>query len=232
VLHGGTGQNVLDGGAGDDVLFDGAGDAFIAGGAGNDTIKVGTGRDVVAFNRGDGTDTIIGGGDGGNTLSLGGGIKYSDLTLSKSGDDLVVGTGGDDRLVFRDWYGGSQSVLTLQLMLDATDEFDAGSTDPLRNKRVESFSFLGLVSAFDQARVQSPGLTSWELTNALLQYHLSGADDMALGGDLAYWYARRGSLAGLGLQAAQQAIGAPGFGAEAQQLHAFEGLQEGLVKLA
>jgi hypothetical protein len=34
----------------------------------------------------------------------------------------------------------------------------------------------------------SPGLTSWAVTNALLQFHLSGADDAALGGDLAYWY--------------------------------------------
>jgi hypothetical protein len=35
----------------------------------------------------------------------------------------------------------------------------------------------------------------------------------------------------MSLQAAQQIIGAPGFGAEAQQLHAFSGLQDGLVKL-
>ena len=38
-------------------------------------------------------------------------------------------------------------------------------------------------------------------------------------------------LAGIGLQAAQQVIGAPNFGADAQQLHAFNGLQEGLEKL-
>lgn len=34
---------------------------------------------------------------------------------------------------------------------------------------------------------KSPGFTSWDVTNALLQFHLSGADDFALGGDLAYW---------------------------------------------
>src|SRR5207245_1854013 len=168
--------------AGNDSFLDGAGDACIAGGAGADAIKAGAGRDILAFNRGDGRDTITGGGDGGNTLSLGGGIRYSDLSFSKAGTDLVVDTGADDRMVFKDWYAGSKSVLTLQLVLDATDEFDAGSSDPLRNHRVESFNFLGLVSAFDQARTQSPGLTSWALTNALLQFHLSGSDDAAIGG--------------------------------------------------
>ena len=230
VLRAGTDENLLDAGAGNDVIFDGAGDAFIAGGAGNDTIKVGAGKDVLAFNRGDGSDTVIGGGDGGNTLSLAG-INYADLSLSKTGSDLVVNAGGGDRLTFKDWYQGTKSVLTLQMILDATREFDAASSDPLRNRRVETFDFLGLVNAFDQARAQSPGLTSWAVTNALLQFHLRGADDEALGGDLAYWYGRNGSLAGMSLQAAQQIIGTPGFGAEAQQLHAFSGLQDGLVKL-
>ena len=69
------------------------------------------------------------------------------------------------------------------------------------------------------------------MTNALLQFHLSGQDDAAIGGDLAYWYGKNDSLAGISLQAAQQVIGGPGFGSEAQQLHAFNGLQDGFVKL-
>jgi hypothetical protein len=117
------------------------------------------------------------------------------------------------------------------MVLDATREYDAASADPLRNSRIETFDFRGIVNAFDQARAQTPGLTSWAVTNALLQFHLKNSDDAALGGDLAYWYAHNGSLAGIGLQAAQQIIGAPGFGAEAQQLHPFSGLQDGLVKL-
>ena len=69
------------------------------------------------------------------------------------------------------------------------------------------------------------------VTNALLQFHLSGADDMALGGDLAYWYGKNGGFTGISLQAAEQVIGAAGFGSEAQQLHTFSGLQDGFVKL-
>ena len=232
VLRGGKDNNLLDGGSGSDAIFDGAGSAFIAGGAGADTIHLGSGRDVLAYNRGDGWDTIMGGGDGGNTLSLGGGIRYSDLTLAQSGRDLIVNTGGDDRLVFKDWYAGNHSLLTLQMIADASEDFDASSSDTLRNQRVQTFDFLGLVSAFDQARAQTPGLTSWALTNALLQFHLAASDDAALGGDLAYWYARNGNLAGMSLQAAQQVIGDVGFGSDAQQLHPFTGLRDGLIKLA
>ena len=89
-----------------------------------------------------------------------------------------------------------------------------------------------MASEFDQRRAQSPGLSSWAITNALLQFHLSGADDTALGGDLAYWYGRNGSLAGISLAAAQQVIGAPGFGSDAQALQPFSGLQDGFVKLS
>jgi Ca2+-binding RTX toxin-like protein len=232
ILRGGGGQNVLDAGAGNDLVFGANSSELIAGGAGDDTLRTGQGHDVILFNRGDGSDTVISGGVADNTLSFGGGIGYNDLSLAKSGNDLIVNAGGNDKVLLKDWYAGSNSVLNLQVILDATTAFDASSSDPLYNKRVQSYDFLGLVSAFDQSRAQSPGLSSWALTNALLQFHLSGSDDAALGGDLAYWYGRNGSLSGISLQAAQQVIGAAGFGSDAQQLHAFSGLQDGLVKLS
>jgi hypothetical protein len=123
-------------------------------------------------------------------------------------------------------------VLNLQIVADASADFDEQASDPLRNRRVQSFDFLGLVNAFDGARKASPGLTSWALTNALLQFHLSAADDAALGGDLAYWYAKNRSLGGISLAAAQQVIGAASFGNDAQTLHNFTGLQDGFVKLS
>jgi Ca2+-binding RTX toxin-like protein len=232
VLRGGKGQNVLDGGAGDDLIFGGAGSAFILGGAGNDTLRVGSGNDAIGFNSGDGMDTVYGGRDGGNTLSFGGGIRYSDLALSKVGKDLVVSTGAGEGVTLKNWYAGNHSVLNLQIVLDATEDFDAGSSDPLYNRRVQTFDFLGMVGAYDTARTATPGLTSWEVTNALLAFHLSGVDDFALGGDLAYWYGRNRTLAGISLQSAQQVIGASSFGSEAQSLRPFNGLQEGFVKLA
>jgi Ca2+-binding RTX toxin-like protein len=216
VLRGGTGQNLLDGGWGDDVLYGGQGSSFLAGGAGNDVLHVGRGHDVIAFNAGDGVDTVFGGRDGGNTISLGGAIDYGDLTLSKEGKDLVLGVGDDDKLVLKNWYSGTKSVLDLQIVADAVERFD----------------FLELVNAYDAARAETPGLTSWALTNALLQFHLSTSNDEAIGGDLAHWYGKTGTFDGLSLAAAQGAIGAAGFGAEAQALRPFAGLQEGFAKLA
>jgi hypothetical protein len=37
---------------------------------------------------------------------------------------------------------------------------------------------------------------------------------------------------GLGLTSAQQVIGAQGFGSDAQALHQFSGLQEGMLRLS
>jgi hypothetical protein len=121
-------------------------------------------------------------------------------------------------------------VLNLQFIPDG--EYDAASGDPLRNNQVQRFDFLGLVGAFDSARKASPGLTSWALTNALLQFHLSGSDDFALGGDLAYWYAKNRGFGGISVSAAQEVLGAASFGSEAQALRPFNGLQEGFVKLS
>ena len=123
------------------------------------------------------------------------------------------------------------TLLNLQIILDATAAFDAASADPMYNRKIQDFSFRELVGQFDQARAETPGLTSWALTNALLQSHLASTDDSALGGDLAYAYGRNGSLSGLSVQAAQQVIGAPAFGSEAQALRPFTGLQDGFAKL-
>jgi hypothetical protein len=123
-------------------------------------------------------------------------------------------------------------VVNLQIIHDASEEFDATSTDPLYNRKVQTFDFLGLVRTFDAARRETPGVTSWALTNALLQWHLSHSDDEALGGNLAYWYGKNRGLSGLSVQAAQQVLGAPGFGSDAQSLRPFEGLREGLAILA
>ncbi len=226
------GDNLFSGGEGDDAMTGAEGDDLFAGGAGDDTINTGAGSNIIAYNAGGGIDTVYAAAGAANTLSFGGGIGYDDLSLSKEGNDLIVSAGENDRVVLKDWYAGANSVLDLQIILDATQEFDASSSDPLYNRKVQTFNFAGLVGEFDAALAQSPGLTSWAVTNALLQFHLSGADDAALGGDLAYWYGRNGGFTGISLSAAQQAIGAPGFGSEAQTLHSFSGLQEGLVKLA
>jgi hypothetical protein len=226
------GSNVFIGGNGNDAATGGTGNDLFIGGAGNDTLTTGAGNNVISYNAGDGIDTVYSDTGADNTLSLGGGLKYSDLSLSRDNNDLVLNTGNDDQIIFKSWYSGQNNLLNLQLILDATDEFDANSADSLHNKRVQNFDFLGLVSTFDAAQIANPGLTRWALSDGLMQYHLSGAGDTALGGDLAYWYARNDGMTGISLSAAQGVIGASGFGSDAQSLRPFSGLQEGLVHLS
>ena len=88
-----------------------------------------------------------------------------------------------------------------------------------------------LVSAFDQARTATPGITSWALTNKLLDAHLAATDSAALGGDLAYQYGTTGSLAGIGFNAALGVMSATNFGSQAQALQALPTLQTGVVRL-
>jgi Ca2+-binding RTX toxin-like protein len=250
-LNGGAELDFLEGGAGNDVLVDtvgagyfnggsgndslrgdGAAD-FYLGGAGNDSINTGTGADVIVFNLGDGQDTVAASIGADNTLSLGGGIAYSDITFRKSGNHLVLDIGASDHITLANWYASTdnRSVLTLQVIAEAMADFDSGGADPLRDDNVESFDFTGMAGAFDAARAANPGLTSWAITNAMTQFHLAGSDTAALGGDLAYQYGRNGTLAGIGLTAAQEVLGDAQFGVQAQTLRPLAGLQDGAVRL-
>jgi Ca2+-binding RTX toxin-like protein len=237
ILQGGSGDDkltgsadggLLDGGSGNDVLSDGWGRSLLIGGKGDDVIKLGGGADVVAFNRGDGRDTIQSGKGGDATLSLGGGIRISDLWLRRSGADLVLEVGGNERITFDNWYLGSsnQPVAKLQIITDGN------GTTPTTNDMVETFDFRALVGAFNQALASRPGLSKWTLSSAVAQFQLGGGSDTAaLGGDLAYHYATAGSLAGMGLSAAQATLASDQFGQQAQSITSTNPNNE-LVKLA
>lgn len=243
VLQGGDGADSLFGHADNDLLqarlgldtLDGdVGNDFLAAGGGADTIKPGAGQDVIAFNRGDGSDTVQAAGGPEDTVSVGGGVLYQDLTLSKSNNNLVLDAGSGDRLTFKDWYAATpvRLVLNLQLIAEAMAGFNPAGSDPLLNRKVQSFDFQGIFGAFEAARAANPALTSWALTNALLDFHLSGSDTEALGGDLAYQYGKNGSLTGISLNSAQDIVGSAQFGAQAQALRPLASLQDGIVKLS
>ena len=251
-LNGGTGNDILEGGAGNDILTDTSGTALFNGGAGtdtitggvaaeiflgglgNDTYTTGAGNDIVLFNKGDGQDTFAAGGTGSDAVSLGGGVLYSDLTFSKATNDLVLKVGATDQITFKNWYATTPSkpVLTLQMMAEAMADFAPGGADPLRDQKVENFNFAGLAGAFDTARVANPGLTSWALTNALVNFQLAGSDSAALGGDLAYQYGRNGTLAGIGITPAFDVLNSAALGAAAQTLTPLAGLQTGTQRLS
>jgi Ca2+-binding RTX toxin-like protein len=214
------GANLLDGGAGSDSLTGAAIAEFFAGGIGNDTLNPGAGADVIAFNWGDGQDLLNPGSGAGKTVSLGGGIRYADLAFRKNLNDLVLETGGTDQITLKNWYASSanHTVGKLQVIAEAMPGYDPNSADALLVKKVQSFDFSALVAAFDAARAADANLTRWNAMDKLLDAHLAGSDDAALGGDLAYRYGLTGSLAAVGTTAAKDILGGAEFGASAQQL--------------
>lgn len=228
-----AGNNLFVGGSGNDTLTDATGNSLLLGGKGNDTLVTGSGRDILAFNKGDGRDTVVSGAGRDNTVSLGGGIRYADLALRKSGNDLVLDTSNADSITFKDWYQGSNhhDILKLQVITEAMTGYSPASTNPLYNKKVETFDFAKLVQGFDLARAKNWAMNHWTVMDKLLDAHLAGSDTEALGGDLAYQYGKNGTLAGLALTPVQGILSSAQFGTGAQTLQPIAGLQEGLVKL-
>jgi Ca2+-binding RTX toxin-like protein len=250
-LDGGVGIDIVQGGSGNDALveaFDagvldgGAGNdsikalaaTFVAGGKGDDLVSVSGSAAVVAMNAGDGHDTLVAGAQR-TTLSVGGGVSHQDLALRKSGSDLVVELGADTSVRLQGWYDGSVAkpqFLTLQVMAEAMAGFDAGSSDPLLNKRVQQFDLKQLASFYDEAAATDPTVDRWAAMNQLLDAHLASSDTAALGGDLARYYGSLGTLSGMSLTAAQDTARSASFGQTDQALAGIDSLQKAAVKLA
>lgn len=233
ILSNTTNRSLLNGGADTDTLTGTAANDMLIGGTGNDALTTGAGADIIVFNKGDGQDTVAVSTTRDNTLSIGSAV-YADLLFQKNGNDLVLQVGASDQITFVGYYTSSsnRSVNNLQVVIEGTSEYDSGSADALRNKRIESFNFEGLVAAFDAARTADPTLTTWSLTNALLAQHLSGSDTAAIGGDLAYRYNRFGTLSDISFTPALGILGASGFGTTAQALQGLASLQDSSARLS
>ncbi|MGH8759833.1 MAG: calcium-binding protein, partial [Burkholderiales bacterium] len=226
ILMDSGGNSLFDGGGGTDTFTGNPNNEMFIGGIGNDAIITSTGADIIAFNIGGGQDVIAASTGADNTLSLGGGIQYSNLTFAKSGSDLVLKTGGTDQVTFASWYTGTsnKSVVNLQVIAEAMAAFDVQSSDPLLNKKVQTFDFAALASAFDAAGQVS----GWALTNALLASHLAVADDSAIGGDLAYQYGLNGNFNNVGSTGAQNVLSSSSFGTAPQTFQSSSTLQQGI----
>ncbi|WP_319004535.1 S8 family serine peptidase [Methylobacillus caricis] len=258
-LQGGAGQDylvqgnswlnaniVLDGGAGDDVLRSGATHDFFAGGQGNDQLQLSwiesdidgsefatsSGWDVIAFNSGDGHDTILDIDGVQATLSLGG-VDYNSLRFSKSSNDLKLQVDSNSSITFKDWYASSnnRSVATLQVIAESMAAFNANGSNTLLDDKVETFDFLQLVNSFDAARDANSNLVDWALINKLLDSHLGGSDTEVIGGDLAYHYGMNGNLTDVGFEAAKSVLSQVGFGQITQQFNQ-QNWQSEPIKLA
>jgi Ca2+-binding RTX toxin-like protein len=206
-----------------------SGNEILIGGLGNDSLTTGPNTNLIAFNKGDGTDTLYAVAGANNVLSLGGNFAYNDLTLQKNSNDLILNVSATDSITFKDWYAGNHNIVDLQVIAAAMGDYAPGSTDVLRNSQVEEFDFQKLVAAFDTALAATPTLSAWGVTNALLDAHLAGSDTAALGGDLAFSYGTNGNLTGMGVSAAENTLNNSQFAAAPQTLNPWATLNTGVV---
>lgn len=177
------GVNVVISGAGNDKITLGWGNDWVQASKGNDVIDAGGGANLFAFNKGDGADTVVNSFWGADTISLGGGIKYADLMLSKSGNDLVLRGAGSDRITLKDWYLSAQNhgIGKLQVLTTGGD-FNATSASPLTNKAVTVFDFDKLVKSFDAARAATTGAAiGWTVSGSLGAAQLHTTAPITLG---------------------------------------------------
>ena len=231
-INGAAGNSLQDGGTGDDRLRGNAENDLLIGGQGNDIITTGEGYDVISFNLGDGQDRINSTANSAdNTLSLGGNFDYSDLSLTKAGNHLILKMGATDEIRLTNWYSSAadyKSITNLQVIAEAMDSFDQGGADALRDNKVENFDFAALVAEFDAAGTPA----NWQLTDTRLTIHLqTGSNSAAIGGDLAYQYGMNGNLTGIGTNAAQNVITGASFGQGAQALNDSSAWADDAVKL-
>jgi VCBS repeat-containing protein len=197
------GNNLLEGGAGEDVIYAREGGRnFIAGGAGNDWIGAYGAGNIVAFNPGDGHDTLYAA--AALTLSLGAGIAPSALALSQDAADLVLAIGAGDSIRLTRQYELDPEAwpqITLQLF---------GS--------VHLYDFNAVIADFRQAVAADPRLPQFALEGVLPAHRTAVSETEALGGVLAHRYATSGALTGLPDSAIRQVLGAAGFGTTLQKI--------------
>ncbi|MDQ1833262.1 calcium-binding protein [Massilia scottii] len=193
------GNNLLDGGAGDD-LIEGAGQSLYIGGAGNDNITAWGADFTIAFNAGDGRDTVHLCARGAAAISLGGGIHAPDLFLARSGSDLVLMTSATDGMAFARWYDNpAPDSFRLQVLADASGE---GALNGL-------YDMLPLIAAFDAMYGADPATGAWHFAAQLDQARLETGDS-PLGGDLAQLYAV--NPGGIGITGSTAALWYDAFG--------------------
>ncbi len=120
----------------------------------------------------------------------------------------------------------SSGPLELSELLDALETFESGGF-AATPRATNDGSPAGETA--ESAAAQS--ISSWALTNALLEFHLSRADRDGVMDGAADWFAPADPMAGLGTGPGALQSGFQAFGRSAQSLPTFSGLQEGLARL-
>ncbi|MGA9379481.1 MAG: Calx-beta domain-containing protein, partial [Phormidium sp.] len=89
-LNGGSGKDSIYGGKGDDTLIGGDDDDLLNGDLGNDSISGGNGSDQFVLASGKGGDLITDFQDGVDFLALSGGLNFSQLAFTQTGNSTII----------------------------------------------------------------------------------------------------------------------------------------------
>ena len=104
-LRGSSSSETIVGHGGNDTLVGMMGDDIFDGGAGDDLLEGGSGNDTYLFGRGAGLDTVIDAWGTSDTIAFEPGILPADITVRRSGTDMVLTINGtDDRLVVKNGF--------------------------------------------------------------------------------------------------------------------------------
>ncbi len=146
--------------SGNDTITGTNGDDIIDGGAGNDTIAGGQGNDTFVFGRGSGQDTINdntaypGTNSFADKMAFGSDVRPTDLVLSRSGDNLVVGI------------SGTTDQVTI------VDQFKTTRQSVDNHDRIESFAF-----------ADGTNWTAADIDRAILLQSTTSGSDVIVGYD-------------------------------------------------
>lgn len=105
-----AGNDVIDAGDGDDQINAGAGDDTLIGGAGNDYLLGDAGNDEYRFSAGHGQDVVNNYDEGEASIDrirFDESITSDDVTLERSGNDLLVLSQADDQILVRSFFDDS-----------------------------------------------------------------------------------------------------------------------------
>jgi Ca2+-binding RTX toxin-like protein len=178
-LTGYASHDSISGGAGNDTLYGDDGNDTLDGGGGNDYLAGERGDDVYLFGRGSGQDTISNGSDEAagsspDAIFLGAGIVPADLTLSHSGDDLIIRINGT-----------SDSLLV-------TRYFDSDGTT---SSMVDSIKFTD-GTVWNYANVKAKAMVPTTGDDRLHGYAANDTINSGAGNDTVYGYAGNDVLEG------------------------------------
>ncbi|PXW81012.1 Ca2+-binding RTX toxin-like protein [Nitrosomonas sp. Nm84] len=150
-LYGEAGNDTLNGGSGNDILYGGTGNDTLNGSSGNDALHGEAGNDMLNgsidgdeyfFERNGGQDIVDDTG-GSDTARFDASIRASDLSLSRSGNDLILAlTGTNDKLTIRNYMSDSYAIIESWVFTD-------GSNLPSTQSILDSFLNIRGTSAND-----------------------------------------------------------------------------------